>query len=344
MPLSPVHGPPDGFPLEGADLLAPVGAGRHPGDNGRLAALRVEPGKDAPTGLVGWNPLGPVQKLREPRPLGLPPVGALHPLLCPANRGEDRDGEDRLQGVQGRRMLAPCKGDATPNAITALPEWLRMRNLTGTVVTLEAMGCQVEVARQIQEQGADDVLSFKEHQPSLSHDGEDLVTWRRGAHPRDQPGAFGHDAQVDGGHGRIETRRVWSPEALAGVGSAERWPGLPSLVLGESSRQLGDEASVARRDYRSALPGATDAAAKHLNRVIRTHWEIENRVHWVLDVAMGEDVNRTRKGESAQTLAVIRKLALHVLRQEHSVKLGIAAKQKRAGWDHDYWLKILSQT
>jgi predicted transposase YbfD/YdcC len=81
-----------------------------------------------------------------------------------------------------------------------------------------------------------------------------------------------------------------------------------------------------------------------LNQVMRTHWEIENRVHWVLDVAMGEDSNRTRKGESAQNLALIRKLALNLLRQAPSVKGGIAAKQKRAGWDHDYLLKILSQT
>jgi predicted transposase YbfD/YdcC len=78
--------------------------------------------------------------------------------------------------------------------------------------------------------------------------------------------------------------------------------------------------------------------------VIRTHWEIENRVHWVVDVAMGEDVNRTRKGDSAQNLALMRKLALNLLRHEHSMQVGIAAKQKRAGWDHDYLLKILSQT
>jgi predicted transposase YbfD/YdcC len=81
-----------------------------------------------------------------------------------------------------------------------------------------------------------------------------------------------------------------------------------------------------------------------LNRVIRTHWEFENRVHWVWDVAMGEEANRTRKGESAQNLALVRKLALNLLRQEKSVAVGIAAKQKRAGWDHDYLLKILSQT
>jgi predicted transposase YbfD/YdcC len=98
------------------------------------------------------------------------------------------------------------------------------------------------------------------------------------------------------------------------------------------------------RYYLSSLPGNTDTAAQRLNRVIRTHWEIENRVHWVLDVAMGEDSNRTRKGESAQNLALMRKLALNLLRHAPSVHGGIAAKQKRAGWDHDYLLKILSQT
>jgi predicted transposase YbfD/YdcC len=112
----------------------------------------------------------------------------------------------------------------------------------------------------------------------------------------------------------------------------------------ESLQQLGEEESVERRDSLSSLPGATDADAQRLNRVIRTHGEIANRVHWGVDVAMGEDVNRTRKGESAQKLALIWKLALNLWRQEHSVTGGLSAKQKGAGWDHDDLLKILSQT
>jgi predicted transposase YbfD/YdcC len=241
-------------------------------------------------------------------------------------------------------VLAQCKVDANTNEITALPELLRMLNVTGAVVTIDAMGCQVEIVRQLQEQGADDVLSLKENQPGLYRDCVDLFAWLRGPHPLDEPVVFGYNEQVDGGHGRIETRRVWSTAALEGVVSGERWPGLTSLVMVESIRQLGEEESREWRYYLSALPGRTDADAERLNRVIRTHWEIENRVHWVLDVAMGEDNNRTRKGESAQNLALIRKLALNVLRQAPSVKGGIAAQQKRAGWDHDYLLKILSQT
>jgi predicted transposase YbfD/YdcC len=219
-----------------------------------------------------------------------------------------------------------------------------MRNLAGAVVTIDAMGCQVEIARQIQEQGADYVLRLKENQPGLYRDCDDLFTWLGGAHPLDQPVACGHAEQVDGGHGRIETRRVWSTEAHEGVISGERWAGLHSLVMVELIRQLGEEESVERRYSLSSLPGGTDEDAQRLNRVIRTHWQIENRVHWVVDVAMGEDVNRTRKGESAQNLALIRQLALHLWRQEPSVTVGIAAKQKRAGWDHDYLLKMLSQT
>jgi predicted transposase YbfD/YdcC len=119
-------------------------------------------------------------------------------------------------------VLAQCKVDARTNEITALPELLRMLNLAGAVVTIDAMGCQVGIARQIQEQGADYVLSLKENQPSLYRDCVDLFAWLRGPHPLDQPVVFGYDEQVDGGHGRIETRRVWSTEARAGVVACER--------------------------------------------------------------------------------------------------------------------------
>jgi predicted transposase YbfD/YdcC len=188
------------------------------------------------------------------------------------------------------------------------------------------------------------VLSLKENQPGLHQECEELFEWLRGPHPFDEEVVLGYDEQVDGGHGRIETRKVWSTEALEGLGACERWPGLTTVVMVEATRQVSDQESRERRYYISSLPGTTDDAAKRLNGVIRTHWEIENRVHWVLDVAMGEDTNRTRKGESAQNLALIRKLALNLLRRETSVHAGIAAKQKRAGWDHSYLLKILAQT
>ena len=257
-------------------------------------------------------------------------TGAIHVVSAWASRNE--------------LVLAQFKVDDKSNEITALPELLALLNLHGSVVTIDAMGCQVEIARQIVDQGGDYVLSLKENQPGLHRECEELFEWLRGPHPVDQQVVLGYDAQVDGGHGRIETRKVWSTEALEGLGACERWPGLTTLVLVESTRQLADQESMERRYYISSLPGTTDDDAKRLSGVIRTHWEIENRVHWVLDVAMGEDTNRTRAGESAQNLALIRKLALNLLRRETSVQVGIAAKQKRAGWDHNYLLKILAQT
>jgi predicted transposase YbfD/YdcC len=171
-----------------------------------------------------------------------------------------------------------------------------------------------------------------------------LFTWLKGPHALDEAIVLGSDEQVDGGHGRVETRKVWCTSALDGVESCERWPGLTSLVMVESTRYIGGQDAIEQRYYISSLPGASDADAQRLNGVIRTHWEIENRVHWVLDVAMAEDTNRTRKGASAQNLALVRKLALNMLRRETSVKTGFEAKQKRAGWDRNYLLKILAQT
>lgn len=241
-------------------------------------------------------------------------------------------------------VLAQFKVDAKSNEITALPELLAMLNLEGSVVTIDAMGCQVDIARQIIDQGGDYVLSLKENQPSLYEDCVELFTWLKGPHALDEEIVLGADEQVDGGHGRVETRQVWCTSALDGVVSCERWPGLTSLVMVEATRHIGGQDEVEQRYYISSLPGATDADARRFNGVIRTHWGIENRVHWVLDVAMAEDTNRTRKGESAQNLALIRKLALNLLRRETSVKTGFAAKQKRAGWDRNYLLKILAQT
>jgi hypothetical protein len=144
-------------------------------------------------------------------------------------------------------VLAQFKVDDKSNEITALPELLAMLNLRGSVVTIDAMGCQVEIARQIIDQGGAYVLSLKENQPGLHRECEELSAWLRGPHPLDAEVVLGYDEQVDGGHGRIETRKVWSTEALAGLGTCERWPGLATLVMVEATRQIGDQASMERR-------------------------------------------------------------------------------------------------
>ena len=316
---------------------------------------------ELPHGMPSHDTFGRVFALLDPQSLHQAFVAWMSALaeLCSEiialdgkamRRSLDRaDGKGPLHVVsawasRNELVLAQFKVDAKSNEITALPELLALLNLEGNVVTIEAMGCQVEIARQIIDQGGEYVLSLKGNQPSLYVDCVELFAWLKGPQPLDAEVVLGMDEQVDGGHGRVETRQVWCTSALEGVVSCERWPGLTSLVMVESSRHIGGQDEVEQRYYISSLPGASDGDAKRLNSVIRTHWEIENRVHWVLDVAMAEDTNRTRKGESAQNLALVRKLALNLLRRETSVKTGFAAKQKRAGWDRNYLLKILAQT
>ena len=154
----------------------------------------------------------------------------------------------------------------------------------------------------------------------------------------------GDDAQVEGGPGRLEARQGWRTEALEGLGAWERGPGLTTVGLGDSTRQGAAHARLDRRDDSSSLPGTTDDEAQRGRGVRRTPGESEHRGHGVREVAMGEETNRTRAGERAQTLACIRTLALPRLRRETSVPVGIAATQKRAGWDHNSLRKILAHT
>jgi predicted transposase YbfD/YdcC len=242
------------------------------------------------------------------------------------------------------RVCAQGKVDAKTNAMTALPALLRRLHLTGAVVTIAALGGQGESARQMQDQGAADRLSVQDNQPTFYNDDVDWLAWLRSPQPFNQPVTLGEDAQGDGDHGRSDIRRVWRTPIPESVESCARWPGLTSAVLVDSLRQLGEADSVEQRYDLRALPGTTQADAQRANRVIRTPWEMEQRVHGGLDVAMGAESHRTRNGESAQPLARIRKLALNLLRQEPSAQGGIAAKQKRAGWDHAYLLKMLSLT
>jgi len=210
-------------------------------------------------------------------------------------------------------------------------------------VTIDALGCQGESARQSIDQGGAYGLRVQENQPTLYADCVALLAWRTGPHPLAEESVLGTEEQVDGGHGRVASRHGGCTTALEDGVSGERWPGLTSLVMVASPRPRGGQDEGEQRYERSALPRATDAEAQRLQRVIRTHWEMANRVHGVLEVAMAEDTNRTRKGARAPNRALIRKLALHLWRRETSVKTGFAAKQKRAGWDRNDLLNILAQ-
>lgn len=226
------------------------------------------------------------------------------------------------------------------NEIVALPILLQALVLDGAIVTIDAIGCQTAVAQTIIAGNADYVLALKENQPATYQAVVDLFTDARAT----DFGTLVHDtaATIDKGHGRLERRRCWAvsdPAFLAYLDPTGRWPGLRSVVMVEAERRIGTEVSREARYYLSSLPGA----AARLNAIIRAHWAIENQLHWVLDIAFREDESRVRTGHAAQNLAVVRRLALNLLRQDQTVKVGVKAKRLKAGWDEAYLLRLLAQ-
>lgn len=237
-------------------------------------------------------------------------------------------------------VLGQVKVDDKSNEITAIPELLAVLDLAGCIVTIDAMGCQKGIASQIVEQGADYVLALKENQGGLHQEVTD--TFERGL--RSGFEGLEHDFQqtVGKGHGRIETRQCWvvsDPEVLEYLNGGGMWEGLRSVALVRAKRVVGNKEEVEDRYYISTLPGD----ARRLLEATRTHWEIENCVHWVLDIAFDEDSCRVRQGNAPQNFAVVRHIALNLLKMEQTSKGGVKAKRKRAGWDEDYLLKVLSQ-
>lgn len=235
-------------------------------------------------------------------------------------------------------VLGQRKVDEKSNEITAVPELLDMLEISGCIVTLDAIHCQTETVETIIDKKADYVLPVKENQPKLLASLRDLF---------DDPSEMrwvdcDHHRTVDKGHGRIEVRECWStsdPEYLKYIATLAEWRGLQSIAMVESKRRIGDETTVTRRYFISSLR----SDAKALLNAVRTHWGIENKVHWVLDITFREDDCRIRKGNGAENFAVLRHIALNLLKQEKSTKLSLRAKRKRAAWDPNYLPTVLAQ-
>ena len=227
--------------------------------------------------------------------------------------------------TQARLVLAAQAIPDKANEITAIPGLLAQLNLAGAVVTIDAMGCQREIARVIVDQKADYVLALKENHPTL-HD--DIKLWL------DDSDAQGHvrmHETVEKDHGRIETRRTVVSTDLDWLAQKPDWPGLQAVAMVESTREMAGKISCERRYYLCSLRDVTRIAL-----TIRNHWAIENQQHWILDVQFGEDAHRTRKDHSAANLGLIRRAALNLLQQDASNKWSIRRRKMRSLVDVTY--------
>jgi len=234
-------------------------------------------------------------------------------------------------------VLTQGKVDDTSNEIGALPDILSRLMLAGAIVSIDAIGCQKDIARQIKEQGGEYVLSLKGNQGKLAQDVEHHFECAE----RDQFVLLDHDAHttVDGGHGRVETRRYDVIGEAEWLDPEKRWGGLAAVgrVVSERISKADGAKSSETRYYILSKRFTTEEFAK----TSRSHWGIENSLHWILDVAFREDDCRIHAGYAAENFAVLRHIALGLLKQGARIKRGIKTRRKIAGWDENYLLELL---
>ena len=237
---------------------------------------------------------------------------------------------------QQRLVLGQCKVADKSNEIPAMPELLRLLELHGAVVTIDAMGCQREIAARIVGQKADYVLGLKGNQETLHKDVALFFDER-------QDGFAGHHVTVhessEKGHGRLETRRVVATEEIAWLQQDHRWPGLRSIAKIERRRELLAEGKVETETcyYISSLPGD----AKQIGAAARSHWGVENGLHWVMDMVFRDDECRIRSGHAPANFATIKHMASNLLRRgkgKHSMR----ASRHIAAWNEDFLYSLLT--
>ena len=229
-----------------------------------------------------------------------------------------------------RLVLGQLAVDDKSNEITAVPKLLELLSLEGTIVTADALNCQRAIARQIVDQGGDYVLALKGNQGTLHADVALFLD-----DPRLAPD--GMHTTVDGNHGRIETRTATVSYDIAWLRERHAWPGLAAIGKIRRNREIGAKITSETAYYLLSTPLSADRFCQ----VARSHWGIENSLHWVLDVTMNEDQSRNRKDSGPENIALLRRLALNLARIETS-KGSMKGKLKRAGWDDAFLARLIA--
>jgi predicted transposase YbfD/YdcC len=234
-----------------------------------------------------------------------------------------------------RLVLGQQRVDEKSNEITAIPALLRLLDLKGCIVTIDAMGCQKAIARTIVEQEADYVLTLKANQGGLYEEVQRFFGWAQQHQFAGVPHEYYHT--LDGTHGRVEERRYWLISDLSGFKETQDWQGLQRLGMVERQRTVAGKTTVEVHYYLTSLTGS----GRQFGEAVRTHWSVENGLHWVLDVVFQEDQSRLRRDHAAENFAVLRHLALSLLRQESTCSNGIKVKRLKAAWDDHYLTRVL---
>jgi len=232
-------------------------------------------------------------------------------------------------------VLGQVKTEAKSNEITAIPKLLDMLFLKGCIVTIDAMGCQKDIAEKIIEKEANYVLALKGNQAKIHEEVKEIFEKKLDTIKYDFHG------EIDKGHGRLSKRNctvINLNDQDIDFNEKSKWEKLKSIIRIDCERTVKDKTSKETRYYISSL----EVTAKRFNEIIRGHWSIENSLHWILDIAFREDDSRIRTKNSAENFAILKHMALNLLKQEQTFKRGIKAKRLKAGWDDEYMLRVLN--
>ena len=227
-------------------------------------------------------------------------------------------------------VLGQIKTEEKSNEITAIPELIRSLSLEGTIITIDAMGCQKRIAQEIIDAKANYIFQVKDNHKQLR---EDIALFFEDV----SNGPFEEYETIDGDHGRIETRRYHVCDDVEWLAGGEEWRGLKTLVMVYRKREIGDQISQEKSFYISSL----ELNAQKIGKAIRGHWSIENSLHWCLDVSFGEDASRIRKDHAPENMTILRHLALAMIKNDKTTKGSVKTRRMKAAWDNSYMEKVL---